>query len=233
MAVTGPLYRASLALVPPMYNIISRLLFFTCRVERHGNEHYHKLVTTGEPFIACFWHYSLAVVLQQIDGKNWVAMVSASSDAEYVAGILKRMGLATVRGSRGKGGLAALKEMMVSIKEQGRKAAIVADGSQGPALQVQAGVILLASKTGIPILPLAVAADRYWAFRSWDRTVLPKPLARLALCFEAPLTVPAGIKAQELEQYRLQLEGRMLALYAKAWGTFGASGHGDMREEKG
>lgn len=233
MAVNGPLYRASLALVPPLYCALSHLLFATCREERHGDEHYQELMRSGEPFIACFWHYSLAAVIQQIEGKNWVAMVSASKDAEYVSAILNRMGLATVRGSRGKGGLAALKEMIVAVKAQGRKAAIVADGSQGPPLKVQAGVILLASKAGIPILPIAMAADRYWAFRSWDRTVLPKPLARLALCFEAPLTVPAAIKSQELEQYRLQLEGRMLELYAKAWGLFGVSGHGEMPAEKG
>lgn len=233
MAVRGALYQTSLALTPTLYRAISGLLFATCHEEKHGDEHYQKLLKSGEPFIACFWHYSLVMAIHQIVGQNWVAMVSASADAEYVSAILQRMGLATVRGSRGKGGLAALKEMMAAIKGQGRKAAIVADGSQGPALKVQAGVILLASKTGIPILPLTAAADRYWAFRSWDRTVLPKPFARVALCFDAPMTVPANLKSQELEQYRLQLEGGMLELYAKAWGRFGAGGHGDMTKEKG
>jgi lysophospholipid acyltransferase (LPLAT)-like uncharacterized protein len=230
MAVKGPLYQTSLTLVPALYRAISRLLFSTCKIEKHGDEHYQRLLTTGEPFIACFWHYSLTMVIHQIVGENWVAMVSASTDAEYVAGILQRMGLATVRGSRGKGGLAALKEMIGYITAQGHKAAIVADGSQGPPLKVQAGVILLASKTGIPILSFTGAADRYWAFRSWDRTVLPKPFARLALCFDAPLTVPANLKSQELEQYRLQLEDRMLALYTKAWGMFDISEHGEMKK---
>lgn len=225
MAVSDRLYRASLRLVPPLYRALSSLLFASCRIERHGQERYQQFLASGQPFIACFWHYSLAFVLPEIVGRDWVAMVSASRDAEYVSRILNGMGLATVRGSRGKGGLAALKAMMAAIGEQGRKAAIVADGSQGPALKAQAGVILLASKTGVPILPFAAAADRYWAFRSWDRTVLPKPFSRVALCFGQPFVVPPGVGSSELEAYRRDLEGRMLALYGEAWGRFAASGH--------
>lgn len=228
MAVSDRLYRASLLLVPPLYRAVSRLLFASCRIERHGQERYHQFLASGQPFIACFWHYSLVFVLPEIVGRDWVAMVSASRDAEYVSRILNGMGLATVRGSRGKGGLAALKMMMAAIGEEGRKAAIVADGSQGPALKAQAGVILLASKTGVPILPFAAAADRYWAFRSWDRTVLPKPFSRVALGFGQPLLVPPGLGSAELEAHRRDLEGRMLALYGEVWGQFAASGHGSL-----
>lgn len=225
MAVKSFLARTSLTLAPPLYRLITKLLFATCHQEQHGYEHYQTLLESGQPFIVCFWHYSLPLSIHHISQKNWVAMVSASPDAEYVSRILQGKGLITVRGSRGKGGLAALKEMIAVIKEQGCKAAIVADGSQGPPLKVQAGVILLASKTGIPILPFAGGADRYWAFRSWDRTVLPKPFSRISACCDTPLLVPADIKAPDLEHYRLQLENQMLRLYSKAWGMFGISKH--------
>jgi len=138
---------------------------------------------------------------------------------------LTRMGLATVRGSRGKGGLRALKEMKAAMDGEGKKAAIVVDGSQGPALKVQAGAILLASKTGAPILPFVWGADRYWAFKSWDRTVLPKPFAELAVYYGASLHVPAGIRAVDLEAYRLNLEERLNKLYCRAWGRFGIEHH--------
>lgn len=232
MAVNSFLARASLVLAPPLYRLITNLLFATCRHEQHGDEHYQRLLASGQPFIVCFWHYSLALSIHHNSEEDWVAMVSASSDAEYVSRILQGMGFITVRGSRGKGGLSALKEMMAVIKEQGRKAAIVADGSQGPPLKVQAGVILLASKTGIPIVPFAGGANRYWAFRSWDRTILPKPFARVSAYFDTPMLVPANIKAQELEHYRLQLENQMLTLYRKAWGLFGISDHGEMTKKR-
>lgn len=232
MAMNGLLARASWSLAPALYRGITSILFASCRREQHGVEHYQALQASGQPFIVCFWHYSLVMAINHNAEGNWVAMVSASSDAEYVSRILQSRGFVTVRGSRGKGGLSALKEMITIIREEGRKAAIIADGSQGPALKVQAGVILLASKTNIPILPFAAGADRYWAFRSWDRTVLPKPFARLSSCFGTPITVPAKIKAQQLEDYRLQLENQMLGLYSKAWGIFGIDDHRETTKKR-
>jgi len=202
------------------------LLFSTCRVRECGREYYDELFNKKAPFIAAFWHYSIFYTMHhRIEGRDWVAMVSGSADAEYVSSLLNRLGLATVRGSRGKGGLRALKEMMACMGDKGKKAAIVVDGSQGPALKVQAGAILLASKTGAPILPFVWGADRYWAFKSWDRTVLPKPFAKLAVYYGAPLYVPAGIRAADLEACRVDLEGRLLALYRQAWGRFGIERH--------
>lgn len=225
MAVKGFFYRASLALAPSLYLFLTRLLFATYREEVRGEAHYQQLRTTGQQFIVCFWHYSTLYVMRRIGGQNWVAMVSASDDAEYISRTLNRMGHATVRGSRNRSGLSALRELISLVKKQGKKAAIVADGSQGPPLKLQAGVILLASKTGVPILPLAWGADRYWAVRSWDRTALAKPFARLRLCFGEPMVVPAELTSPELEQCRLQLEGQLLDLYAESWGAFGLSGH--------
>lgn len=225
MAVKGLAYRASLAIMPPLYLGVSKLLFATCREQAQGLGYYQTLLASGQPFIACLWHYSLLYAIHRMEGRDWVAMVSASDDAEYVSRVLTRMGHHTVRGSRNRGGLTAVKEMLSVIKRQGRRAAIVGDGSQGPPLILQPGAILLASKTGAPILPLAWGVDRYWAFRSWDRTLLPKPFARVALCFGQPLTVPPSLSAEEMEHWRRQIEGRMLDLYAQAWRPFGRDGH--------
>ncbi len=220
MVVKAFLKRASLALVPHLYMGITGLLFPTYREEVAGGEHYQRLRASGQPYIICFWHYSLLYVMRRITGGGWVAMVSASDDAEYVSRTLNCMGHDTVRGSRNSGGLGALKELITRVRREGKKAAIVADGSQGPPLQLQPGVILLASRCGIPILPLTWGADRCWTFRSWDRTALAKPFARLSLCFGEPFAVPEGLKAEELEPYRLELEQRMLALYHQSWGPF-------------
>jgi lysophospholipid acyltransferase (LPLAT)-like uncharacterized protein len=151
-------------------------------------------------------------------------MVSASGDAEFVARILARQGGASVRGSRNRGGLAALKGL-IGLMRQGYNAVIVADGSKGPARVMQAGAVLLASKSIAPILPMAVAADRYWTFRSWDRTLLPKPFARLDLWYGEPMTVPEKAGAEEIERCRLEMEQRLNGLYAQAWGELGKDGH--------
>lgn len=228
MAVkNGFLSKILLAVAPWLYAGLSRVLFATCRVRVHGAENLEQCEAQGKPFVAVFWHYSVFTAVELIrgrGGRSWAAMVSASEDGEFVARILARRGVVAVRGSRNRGGLAALKGL-IGLLHKGYNAAIVGDGSQGPARAMQAGAILLAGKGGAPILPLAVAADRYWAFRSWDRTLLPKPFARLDLWYGEPMTVPEKVGPEAIEQCRLEMERRLNGLYARAWSELGKEGH--------
>jgi len=212
-------------MVPPLFLGLTRILYATCRQQIFGEEHRDRCAAAG-PYIIAFWHYGTYYILHQTRGEAFVAMVSASRDGEFVARALERIGFVTVRGSRGrdKGGLKALLQMVPWL-EKGRNGAIVADGSQGPARVVQPGAILLASRTGAPILPMGWAADRYYAFASWDRSILPLPFTRIALGYGEPLYVPSGIKGVALEESRLELERRLNALYEESWQRFGRQGH--------
>lgn len=227
MALSKNLGRSLLlALAPRLYGVLAWLLFASCRVTVMGMEHRHRCLRGGKPFLAAFWHYSVfcVVELQRGAGPGWAAMVSASRDAEFVARILEGRGVATVRGSRNRGGVAALRGL-IELVRAGRNGAIVADGSQGPARRMQAGVLLLAGKTGAKILPVAVAADCYWTFGSWDRTLLPKPFARLVLAYGEPMAVEAGLAPGALEALRQELEERLNRLYGQAWQAVGKQDH--------
>lgn len=218
-------YRISLALAPVLYKFITRLFFLTCRVEIRGMENIEELERNNQPFIAACWHYGLFYIMELSKGRAWVAMVSASKDGEYIARILENAGYETVRGSRNRGGIAALKGMIWAVVKGGRNAAIIADGSQGPPLVAQAGAILLASKTGAPIVPSGWGVDRYFTFKSWDRTVLPKPFAKIVVKLGKPLIVPPNLKSAGIEDYRLKLERQLKENYAEVWGHFGVEEH--------
>jgi len=232
MAIKSPLLQALLRrLAPPLYHGLSRALFASCRVRTVGREHLEQCLA-APPFISACWHYAVFFHLYQVKRQQqqiapaarWILMVSASDDAELLSGALKMMNAELVRGSRSRGGVAALKEMIGKVGA-GANAGIIADGSQGPAKIAQAGAVLLASRTGAPILPSAWAADRCWILRSWDRTVIPKPGARIAYHYGEPLPVPPGVKGDRLEEYRRQLEQRLNDLYRTAWQTYGQNGH--------
>ncbi|MFZ5774977.1 MAG: lysophospholipid acyltransferase family protein [Thermodesulfobacteriota bacterium] len=222
-----------LMLAPRLYGLLARLLFATCRVEVLGHEHRRQAELAGRSLVAAFWHYAVfcVVELHRGEGRGWAAMVSASRDAEFVARILEGRGFVTVRGSSNRRGVTALKGL-IALMRNGCNAAIVADGSQGPARRMQPGALLLAGKSGAMILPIAVAADRYWAFGSWDRTLLPKPFATMVLAYGEPMAVAEGLSAQELEQARLGMEQRLNLLYDQAWRRFGLPAH-DRREDHG
>jgi len=226
MAVRSFGQKLLFAIVPRLYSVLSKLLFCTYRAEFSGQQHFDQLSSSGKPFIGVIWHYSVLYTLSHMKGKNWVAMVSTSGDAEYISRFLNLSGITTVRGSSNRGGSAALRALLTQMKRYGKNAAIVADGSQGPPLKAQPGAILAASITQAPLLPFIWAAERYWSVNSWDRTVIPKPFSRVRIVYGKPVMVPPKINAGEIEQRTHDLEKGLLNLYAEAWSAFGVPGHG-------
>lgn len=219
------LYRLSLAVVPPLYVGLSRLLFATCRLTVRDAHFLAEALAQG-PVIVPFWHYSIFYMLHHLRQYPGVALVSASRDGEFIARIAQRLDFATVRGSSHRQGVGALKGLLRSMRE-GRNVGLVADGSQGPARRAQAGAVFLASKTGAPVVPMVWAADRCKIFRSWDRTVLPLPFCRIIMRCGRPMHVPKNLNAEEIEQYRLLLEEKMNEMYEQVWQECGRSRHDD------
>lgn len=206
----------AIKVVPFVAWLVTRIWFATCRVKVHGSEHLQGLLVADRPGIVTFWHYSLAPIAHFIGRYGGVAMVSSSKDGEYIARYLKCFGISAVRGSRNRQGSRALKELLRLCRE-GKNVALVADGSQGPARVAQPGAILLASRTGHPILPILWSASRCLTFRSWDRTAIPWPFSRVDVLYGEPIGVPAGLDGEGIEQYRLLLDERLNDMYRQVW----------------
>jgi hypothetical protein len=220
----GRLNTLLLRVVPTGLAWLMRLWFRSCRVTLHNQENCFRADEKDKKGIASFWHHSIVYILYHMRKYSATAMVSASSDGEYLARLAEKFGFATVRGSRNKRGVEGLKAMLRSV-QNGNSAAIVADGSQGPARVVQAGALLLASRTGAPIIPMVFAVSSYFTINSWDRTIIPKPFSRIDFYYGEPLFIPAKIGTEELEQYRLQLEERLNEMYGVAWGRYNKIEH--------
>jgi len=200
----------------PAYAVLSALgylyIFFTGLFTR--------LRVAGTPDreagIYATWHSGLAIMLYVMKGRNISALVSRSGDGEYVARVLRMFGFNTVRGSTSRGAA----QSVMKLVEQGQRGfhlAITPDGPRGPARKVQPGVVYLAQKTGLPVLPLGVGLSRKITFNSWDKFELPLPFGRAAVVYGEPLKIEEGDrleeKAAELEAVlnRLNEEARLLA----------------------
>jgi lysophospholipid acyltransferase (LPLAT)-like uncharacterized protein len=182
-----------------------RVLHWTCRFEIVGEENYRAAINGGGPKLAAFWHFSYPCILYFFRDSGYLTIISRSRDGELAARMVQRLGYFPFRGSPGKGGVAALKGI-ISAFRKGPGGGFVADGSQGPAQVAQRGLVLLAMYSGCPIIPVSIAADRCWRFRSWDKTLLPKPFARVAISWGPKIQVERGASSVEIEEYRVQLE---------------------------
>ena len=207
-------------LVGILGKLIIDVLFATARIKRKIPEPARPLLGSNR-YIIAFWHSRILLVSHFFKGRGGVAMVSASEDGEFIARILQRQGQHTVRGSTTRGGLRALTQLIREIKKRQVPAAVVPDGPQGPRFMVQPGVIRLAQKTEIPILPVTYGAERMKVFSSWDRFILPYPFTRCRLVFGAPLTVPSKTDSPVLEACRRELENELRRMTREVDGYFG------------
>ncbi len=148
------------------------------------------------------WHSQLVLTTFNHKNMNICGLVSKSKDGEYLARMLNNLGFKTVRGSTSSGASRSLLKLIVYGKK-GLSLAITPDGPKGPMHKVQNGVIFLAQKTGLPVVPIGSASSKKITFNSWDKFQLPLPFARAAIVYDKPFFVSPDdnldIKAKELE----------------------------------
>ncbi len=169
------------------------------------------VANTARGVIALAWHNRLLFFAPALPGKareNTLAVVSPSRDGQYVSDFLRYFKVGTLRGSSNKKGANALLGAIHAIKEN-KNVAFTPDGPRGPKYKLKPGPIILASKTGVPIYPLAINASRYWSVKSWDAFQIPKPGAKLTLIIGDPIHVPADLDEAGLEKWRQIVENAM------------------------
>ncbi|MEO6567473.1 MAG: lysophospholipid acyltransferase family protein [Opitutaceae bacterium] len=215
--------------IPECAFVLLTALRQTWRIRQTGQEHYARALASGQAPIFAAFHGRSFMTLNTISRRRGVrqfAMCSTSLDGDAMARLERRMGFDVIRGSSGQGGLQALVDMIRAVRAHpGSGAGLALDGSRGPRGHAQGGIIALAQRTGGIVIPVTVSATSAWVLRrTWDRTQIAKPFARVEVVFGEPLNVPPRLSAEGFERMRAELEHRMVALQAAADAL---SGHSD------
>jgi lysophospholipid acyltransferase (LPLAT)-like uncharacterized protein len=169
------------------------------------------------PVIFCFWHNRLALALaangdfvrEKWPAAGMCAMISASRDGAFLAGLVEPFGVVPIRGSTSRRGPQALLEATTWM-EKNHSIAITPDGPRGPAYKVQEGIIHLAQLTGRPIIPVSTYTRRKITSRSWDKFQVPLPFTVCEMRWGAPLRVPRDATPEVRGQLRTALEKTMM-----------------------
>ena len=199
---------------------LMRTLGATWRIERLGNDPSDPRRGQQEPSIFALWHSHLLPLVYTHRGREAVVLVSRHQDGQLVARVLERLGFHTARGSSTRGGEQGLLELLARA-EAGHHLALTPDGPRGPAEVVKPGVIYVASRTGMPVVPVAAASRPSRRLGSWDGMRVPWPFARVRIEVGEPLRVPATLDDASVERWRSQLETEMRQLAERVRGAVG------------
>ena len=161
------------------------------------------------PVVFAHWHGDELVVLRLGRHYHCAAMTSTSSDGELMTRVLKLFGFGISRGSSTRGGARALIGMIRLLK-LGYNGTVAVDGPKGPRHKVKLGVLHLSKHSEIPIIPTGVARTKALVFKkSWNKTYLPWPLAKVIVSFGEPLTVSEDIDETHLQELTERLEEKL------------------------
>jgi lysophospholipid acyltransferase (LPLAT)-like uncharacterized protein len=201
--------------IPLLVTPAIRALGATYRWRADGAEHMDAVAGSGHPPIMAFWHGRILPATLYFRDRGIVVITSANFDGEWIAAVIRRFGYGSARGSSSRGGARALVELR-KLMAQGRGAALTLDGPRGPARVAQPGAVFLSQVTGHPIVPFHIEASRAWTAGSWDRTLVPKPGATVAVAIGEPYVVTDAGDDAGRERACRDLEARLSALEARA-----------------
>jgi hypothetical protein len=190
--------------------LLVRLLGATWRVDRSGLSALDAAIAGGQRCIFAFWHARLLSLVWTHRGRGIAVLVSRHRDGELITRIIERLGFDTARGSSTRGGEEGLMDML-RLAEEGRLLAITPDGPRGPAERLKPGLVYIASRSGLPIVPVASASRRSRRLRSWDGFRIPHPFTRVVVAYGDPIAVPRGLEGESLEAWRTRVESALIA----------------------
>ncbi|MBU0533527.1 MAG: lysophospholipid acyltransferase family protein [Candidatus Omnitrophica bacterium] len=199
--------------LPPIIWLLMYLIGKTTKFTVIGEENYKK---TKGPVIFTFWHNRIFLSVYYyryiLNKKNICVLLSPSKDGELLAKVINKLGFASARGSSKHYSKNTFTTMLAAFKK-GFDAAIVPDGPQGPKYKAKLGVIRIAQKAGIPLIPVAYNVSRKKILSTWDSFLLPLPFSRAVLIYDKPLMISSDINE---ENAKTLLEKRLTKITKEA-----------------
>ena len=185
------------------------------------------------PNIYAFWHRCIITATWYFRHRNGVLLNTTNFDGQWTRRAIERLGYLTAQGSSTRGGLRGL-AVMAQRLEEGFDSAFTIDGPRGPRYVAKPGPVMLARRSGRPIVLFHVGLERAWTLKkSWDLLQIPKPFTRAVVVIASPLEVPKGSDRQTVEKKHQEMQRTLERVRdaAESWFSAGVTERERQRRE--
>jgi len=205
-----------LPVFPLVWRILCRVVGVTSRISSKREKPVLEMLAQGRPFVLAFFHGRLFLGMYHLRNYPLTAMIGISYLGEIQSRTLLGQGQETVLGSKSKGGAKALAQMVKAVRS-GRIGAFAVDGPRGPYGEVKEGVVYVAKKLGVPVVPVMISARPSLVFKSsWDRFMLPMPFSKAVVVFGSPMMLDGDMAEESMRKDCQRIRDELEALEKEA-----------------
>ncbi len=186
-----------------------RVIGRSLRFEVLGSQNAESVYAASRQCILTFWHRAIFTGIWWWRHRGIVVLVSANFDGQWTKYVIERMGYATALGSSSRGGLKAL-AVMARRLEDGRDGAVTPDGPRGPRYVAKPGPVMLARRTGNPVVAFHIGLERAYTFgKSWDLAQVPHLFSRAVVAIAPPIYVSQDADREQMERKQAEMQAAL------------------------
>ena len=196
-------------------NILGLLGFIYICIVRITSQINHKNISIPEnywknkkPFILAFWHNQLLMIsFSWKKNKKLNILASGHSDGQFGAIIAQCLGsnTLTISDKKKKINIRPIFDLLKNHNYIG----ITPDGPRGPKEKVSDGVIKIAKKSNVPIIPVGFWSSRNFTLNSWDSFLITYPFSKCVFAWSEPILIPNDLRDEEIPKFQLLLENKI------------------------
>ena len=173
----------------------------TIENENYPNEYW----LNNKPFILSFWHSQLMMVSFSWSYKKKLnILASGHSDGRFGAIVGNFFKLNNIKTSDKSQNL-SLRPIFKLLKSQ-QYIGITPDGPRGPKEIVSEGIIKIAKKTNVPIIPVGFWSSRNFSLKSWDSFLITLPFSKCYFVWGEAINIPSDLKENEIINFQNLIE---------------------------
>ncbi|MCP5063044.1 MAG: lysophospholipid acyltransferase family protein [Ignavibacteriae bacterium] len=175
------------------------VLLRTLRISEVKNKKLEDLEKENKNYVLAFWHGTMLLPWYLKKNENFYTIISKSKDGEILSRVLTNWNYNVERGSSSKGGSEVL-NVLIDKAKSGSSISITPDGPRGPEKELKAGAVIIAKKTGIPLVLLGIRISKKVKLSSWDKFQIPYPFAKVSAVYSEPIFIDKDLSYQETDE---------------------------------